>query len=249
MIELNKIYKGNYMDLIQKVDDKSIDLILTDPPYNRTNLEWDKKIDISFMMSEFLRIIKDNGAIIITSMFPFSFDLILCARKYFRYDLIWEKDRAAGFLNANRMPLRAHEHILFFYKKLPVYNPQKLPGKLSKSKSNGHCDIYGKYKIIDYSSDLRYPRSVLKFETPKCLWGKYQAEKIVHPTQKPIGLFEFLIKSYSNENDIILDSFIGSGTTAISAIKNNRNFIGFELQEKYVEIANRRINEFKQQQQ
>lgn len=192
------------------------------------------------LWKQYERVIKDNGAIVLTATQPFASKLIMSNPDLFRYDWIWEKTLATGHLNAKKMPMRAHESILVFYKKLPTYNPIKTTGHAPVNSYIKHQDDgtnYGKTKagISGGGSTERYPRSVQRFSTDK------QKESI-HPTQKPVALFEYLIKTYTNEGETVLDNCMGSGTTAVAAINTNRNFIGFEISEEYCAVANRRID-------
>ena len=246
---INQIFNEDCFESLKRIDDNSIDMILTDPPYGTTSCYWDHKIDVQSMMNEFLRVIKDNGAIVIFSQLPFAADLINSARKFFRYEWIWEKTLAAGFLNAKKMPMRCHENILVFYKKLPLYNPQFWFSKKIPKKQTGlqASRVYAKFERKElYSSPdgKRYPRDVIfadSITTTLDEDGKFA--KHLHPTQKPVELLEYFIKTYSNENELILDPFIGSGSTAIACKNLNRNFIGFELDKNYFDIAIQRLKD------
>ncbi len=225
-----------------QIADKSIDMILCDLPYGITDCKWDKKINTNKLWEEYNRIIKDNGAIVLTATMKFGIELINGNFKNFRYDLIWHKKAVTGFANAKRMPLRCHELILVFYKKLPTYNPQGLkrlenPKKISR-KNNNKENVYKIDTLLKpYKTEFtNYPRSVLQFA--------YSNNKSLHPTQKPVNMFEYLIKTYTNEGDLVLDNCMGSGTTAVACINTGRNFIGFETDERYFEIANKRITDF-----
>lgn len=228
---------------MEHIEDKSIDMILTDPPYGVLALEWDKKPDLEKLWSQYNRIIKDNGAVVITANIKFAIELIEVNKKNFRYDLIWQKTMPVGFANSKRMPLREHELILVFYKKLPTYNPQGLVeikgGKVVRNNFTSKEYVY-KMSSLDkpYIQKYKnYPRSILKFSNKN--------HKNIHPTQKPIDLFTYLILTYSNEGDLILDSYMGSGTTALACIKTKRNYIGFEMKKEYYKRANERINNYK----
>jgi site-specific DNA-methyltransferase (adenine-specific) len=243
MINTNSIYLGDCLELMNDISDKSIDMILIDPPYQKTNRnKWDIMIPLKPMWTQFNRIIKDNGVMAITSAEPFTSKLIMSNLKYFRYDLIWEKSHATGFLNANRMPLRKHENILIFYKKLPLYNPQiedkPIKNIRSHSFSNKQTSNYGIFDNGNFRTipkDKTYPTSILKFDKSNT------SHKVIHPTQKPIKLFEYLIKTYTNENDLILDCCIGSGTTIAAAINLNRRYIGMEIEQEFYDKALNRI--------
>lgn len=241
---LNTIYQSEALEGMKHIPDGSVDLILCDLPYQVTKNSWDTMIPLEDLWKEYKRIIKDNGAIILFGQGFFTASLMLSNPSWWRYNLIWEKDRPSGFLNAKRMPLRSHEDILVFYKKLPTYNPQfwegePLHGMGSKFKEGKLANNnYGKFDSHKNPSaeregdTMKYPRSVLKFPKP---------HPPLHPTQKPVELCNWLIETYSNENDIILDNCMGSGTTAISALQTNRRFIGFEINEEYINLANSRI--------
>lgn len=239
-MELNKIYNKDCLEVLSLLPDNCIDLMLTDPPYNLTKNEWDKPIDLELLWKEWHRVVKKNGAILITSQQPFTTDLINSNRQYFRYDLIWEKSRSTGFLNANKMPMRSHEHILVFYKELPTFNPQKTkgnPNHISNGKISNICknNNYGKFnQLIQYNTEYKFPRSVIYFE-------QNDPNKIIHPTQKSLDLFRWLISSYSNENDLVFDGYMGSGTTAHACILEKRNFIGAEMNTEYYEKSIKRL--------
>ena len=197
------------------------------------------------LWEQYTRIIKDNGSIVLFAQTPFDKVLGYSNLKLLKYEWIWEKDRASGHLNAKKMPMKAHENILVFYKKLPTYNPQKTTGHKPSNvsgKRKKETTNYGHFEnMISGGQTDRYPRSVIEFNVVN------SQHKQIHPTQKPVALFEYLIKTYTNENEIILDNCMGSGTTAISALNTNRKFIGFELDKGYYDIANERINNLNNQ--
>lgn len=223
------------------IPSSTIDLVLADPPYGTTQCKWDSVIDLDLMWSELSRIIKPSGAIIMTAAQPFTSVLTCSNLKMFKYSLVWEKTTATGHLNAKKMFMRAHEDILVFYKKLPTYNPQMTHGHKRKTalrvdRGQKLSDCYGVQSgETSYNSTSRYPRSVIKTSTDK------QKCKL-HPTQKPVALMEYLIKTYTNEGDLVLDFTMGSGTTGVAAKNLQRGFIGIELDDKYFEIAKERIN-------
>jgi site-specific DNA-methyltransferase (adenine-specific) len=223
----------------------SIHAIITDFPYGTLNKRngWDKIIDYEKFWREAERIGKDNTPTISTAQMPFTAALVATNYHDFKYTFIWEKSKATGYLNAKKQPLRAHEDIVVFYNKQCVYNPQMTKGEpYNKGKAVRDTMAYGKQEkaiLVKSDSGMRYPRSVQYFVTAECE-GKH------HPTQKPIALFEWLIKTYSNEGDTVLDPCMGSGTTAIAAIRTGRKFIGFEKDEQYFESAKKRVeNELK----
>ena len=218
--------------------DKSIDLILCDLPYGTTACKWDSIIPFDTLWKEYSRIIKENGAIILFGSEPFTSVLICSQIKLFRYDLVWDKQKGCDFLNANRKPLKSHENILVFYKKSPTYNKQYWYSTPYK-KINGNrkqSSVYHDSHNVDTESldGKRNPLSILSFP---------RDGDRVHPTQKPVALLEWLIKTYTNENETVLDNCMGSGSTSVACINTNRKFIGIELDENYFNIAKKRIEE------
>lgn len=242
---INKVHLGDCLELMKDIPDGSIDMILCDLPYGSTNLKWDIVIPFDKLWNQYKRIIKENGAIVLTSQQPFATDLINSNRKLFRYEIIWEKTMKLGFLNANKMPLKGHENILIFYKKLPTYNPQKTQKTGRARKRNQKENRYAGYSNFRSSSTVddgsRHPYSVVKFSNFNGGGFVKNKKKGIHPTQKPVDLFEWLIKSYTNEGDLVLDNCSGSGTTAIACIRNNRNYICIEKEEKYYLASLNRI--------
>lgn len=238
-MELNKIYNMDAFEGLKLIPDKSVDMVFTDPPYGTTRNEWDVPVDFELFWQEIKRITKRGAPILMFSQLPFTAKAVMSNPQMFRYEWIVEKGAATGFLNARRMPLKAHENVLVFYDSLPVYNPQKTEGKAYKRGCNGTSDNYNYFKPIkehSYPAE-RFPRDVLHD-----LW-RHPHGKIYHPTQKPVLLCEYFIKTYSNEGAIVLDPFMGSGTTALAAINTNRQFIGFEKGKEYFDIAQDRINQ------
>lgn len=224
------------------IPDKSIDMIFCDLPYGTTKNKWDSIIPLNKLWEQYNRIIKDNGIIVLTSQGLFTGELMLSNKKYYKYTLIWEKDNVTGHLNAKKQPLRKHEEILVFYKKQPTYNPQFTEGTPYQYSHYNYDTNSSNYNNQEGCGQIknegkRYPTSIIKIKKPNP-----KQERIIHPTQKPIALCEWLIKTYSNENEIILDNCIGSGTTAIACINTKRNFIGFEMNDAYYNIAKERIN-------
>lgn len=243
MLKHNVLYNGDCLEVMKEIEDKSISLILCDLPYGVTaRNKWDTIIPFDKLWEQYERIIKDNGAIVLTSQQPFTTSLIMSNPKLFRYTLVWQKTTPTGFLNANKMPLRSHEDIVVFYKKLPTYNPQKTTGhkrKVSKAehKTNSKMSTnYGEYEYSTYDSTERYPTSVLTFATDK-------QKSAIHPTQKPLKLWEWLIATYSNKNDLILDNCSGSFTTAVACDNLERRWICIEKEGNYCEAGRDRINE------
>jgi len=225
---------------LRNIRDNSIDAIITDFPYGTLNKRngWDRIIDFELFWSESKRIGKTNMPTISTAQMPFTSALVSSNYNDFKYTLVWEKSKATGYLNAKKQPMRAHEDIVVFYKKQATYNPQMTQGNpYNKGSAVRDTMAYGKQEkevLVKNDTGLRYPRSVQYFVTAENE-GKY------HPTQKPIALFEWLIKTYSNEDEIVLDPCLGSGTTAISALHTGRKFIGFEREKNYFEMAVKRI--------
>lgn len=235
MIELNKIYNEDCLEGMKRIPDSSVDMILCDLPYGTTRNKWDSVLPFDKLWEQYERIIKDNGAIVLTGQQPFSSKLIMSNFKLFRYEWIWEKTQGTGFLNAKRIPLKNHENILVFYKSLPVYNPQFEAGVAYKATSSIHSNNYGAQKesVTTINDGFRYPLTTIhKFN--------YDTETF-HETQKPVSLFEYLIKTYTNKGDTVLDNCMGSGTTAIACINTERNFIGFETNEEYYNKSLQRI--------
>lgn len=236
--ELDVIYEGDCLDILPTLPDNSIDMILCDLPYGTTANEWDKPIDLGSLWQQYLRIAKPNTAIVLTAQGLFTHDLIESCRKYYRYSLIWQKTNPQGYLAANVAPLRCHEDILVFYQTSPVYNPQKTRGnnRSSSKKVLGKNSNYGKVIRTPVKNDgSRYPTSIITIPN-----GNYRS---VHPTQKPVSLFEYLIRTYTNPGAVILDNCIGSGTTAVAAINAGRHYIGIEKNPEYVTIARNRAAE------
>lgn len=235
------LWRGNCLELMKDIPDKSVDMVLCDMPYGTTQNKWDKKLDLTRLFFEYNRIIKANGAIVLFSQMPFSCDLINANRKFFRYEWIWQKSNKTGFLNAKKMPLKEHENILIFYNKLPTYNPQMKKGKHTNArKGKALSSNYGKfYRMDSQQVEEYYPSTILSFS---CVNQQRLSERF-HPTQKPVPLLEYLIKTYTNEGETVLDNCMGSGSTGVACVNTNRNFIGIELDENYFQIAKNRIEE------
>lgn len=237
MLKINKIYNMDCLEGMKNIPDKSVDMILCDLPYGTTACKWDNIIPFEPLWEQYERIIKDNGAIVLTASQPFTSKLVISNTKIYRYNWIWEKSYSTGFMNANKMPLKSYEDICVFYKKLPTYNPQGIVGcnKLQIRKKDKKTTVYNDMGLKEgyYTQKFsNYPKDII-ITTRK--------EKTIHPTQKPVALFEYLIRTYTNEGDLVLDNCIGSGTTAIAAVNTGRFFIGFEKDENYFNIANERI--------
>jgi site-specific DNA-methyltransferase (adenine-specific) len=235
-----QLYQGDCLELMKGIPKESIDLILCDLPYGTTKNKWDTVIPLEEMWEQYNRIIKKNGAIVLFSDGIFSAYLMQSNVKMWRYNLVWDKMLPSGFLNANRMPLRRHELISVFYKKTPTYNPQKTVGKKNHSKGKPKDEKnnnYGNFGFVDNKEilgDLKHPTSILSFQKP-------HPSISVHSTQKPVPLLEYLVKTYTNPGDTVLDNCMGSGSTGVACVNTGRKFIGIELEKQYFDIAINRI--------
>jgi site-specific DNA-methyltransferase (adenine-specific) len=241
MIELNKIYNEDCFNVMPDIDDKSIDMILCDLPYGTTACSWDTIIPFEPLWKQYKRIIKDNGAIVLTASQPFTSKLIMSNLEMFRYEWIWEKNLGTGYPTAKKRPIKVHENVLIFSKKQTVYNPQKTTDhkrKTALARHKNKCkptEIYGKCNNNkDYDSTERYPRSVQFI-------NKVLQKDYVHTTQKPVALFEYFIRTYTNEGDTVLDNCAGSFTTAVACIRTNRNWICVEKEKKNCAVGAERI--------
>jgi site-specific DNA-methyltransferase (adenine-specific) len=223
--------------LLKELPANSIDLLLQDTPFGVTQNKWDIKPNLPVMWLHWERVTKENGAMIFFATQPFASELILSNQNNFRYDIIWYKALGTGFLNANKMPMRNHEHILVFYRKLPTYNPQMVVGKMRDKGNKGSRTTtnYGTFKPTVSRNDEYFPQSVIDFSN-----GDRTSEND-HPTQKPLELMRYLVATFSNENDTVFDGYSGSGTTAEACISLKRNFIGAELDREYYKSAMKRI--------
>ena len=230
-----KLFKGDCLEIMKDIPDKGVDMILCDLPYGKTRNKWDSIISLDKLWEQYNRIIKDNGAIALFAQTPFDKVLGASNLKMLKYEWIWEKEQGTGFLNAKKMPLKNHENILIFYKKPPIYNPQMEKGKPYTLERNTFTVNYGKQvdMVRTENTGERYPLTILKFKRDK--------EKL-HPTQKPVALLEYLIKTYTNEGEIVLDNCMGSGSTGVACLNTNRKFMGIEKDDKYFDIACNRIN-------
>jgi DNA modification methylase len=227
-----QLFNGDCLEVMKSIPDASIDAIITDPPYGTTACKWDSVIPFDLMWEQLNRIIKPNGAIVLFGSEPFSSALRMSNIKNYKYDWIWEKSNVMGFLNAKKRPLKEIENICIFNSK--IYYPQGLlKNKKSKNRRGKQTEVTGKYNSINFSEFTNYPKTI----------QKYKNERGLHPTQKPVALIEYLIKTYTNENDMVLDFTMGSGTTGVACKNLNRKFIGIELDKNYFEIAKKRIEE------
>lgn len=237
------IKQGDCLELMKEIPDKSVDMILCDLPYGITKNKWDKPLDMKKLWGLYERIIKDNGAICLFGQGKFFVELASSNLKLYRYDLVWDKVMKTGFLNARRMPLRVHEQIAVFYKRLPVYNPQYSEGSLIRGKkeivvkeevNHNYGKFVRKKENVRVGQTNRFPSSIIKIAKAPRKVGQ-------HPTEKPIELLEYLIKTYTNEGEVVLDNCMGCGSTVIACIRTNRHYIGYELEQEYYETAKERI--------
>lgn len=230
------LHHADCFDAMRSIATGSVDLVCCDPPYGTTACKWDTPLDLPLLWQEYARICKPSAAVVLFAQTPFDKVLGVSNIHDLRYEIVWEKTNATGFLNARKMPMRAHENILVFYKCLPTYNPQKTFGHNRKtaSRDNGAVgEVYRKGKgTSTYDSTERYPRSVLKFAKDK---------PAAHPTQKPLALVEWLIRTYSNPRDLVLDNCMGSGTTAVACRNLSRRCVGIEKDAGYFAVAERRV--------
>ena len=229
---------GDCLELMKDIPDGSVDMILCDLPYGVTSNKRDIALPFEDLWREYHRIIKDNGCIALHAQGLFYVDLVNSNRKYYRYDFVWDKVLVSGFLNAKKMPLRQHEYIAIFYKKPPTYNPQMIQGAANHSKGRpkiNQNNNYGEYAFVDSKQDgLKYPTSVLTYQKP-------HPSVALHRTEKPVLLLEYLVKTYTNEGETVLDNCMGSGSTGVACVNTGRNFIGIELDKQYFDIAEKRI--------
>ena len=243
----NSITQGDFLDLLPKIESGSVDAIITDPPYGTTKCKWDTEFSLPNMWTEFKRIIKPSGVIVSFAQPPFDKRLAMSNIEMFRYEWIWEKTQATGFLNVEKCPLKAHENILVFYSKQPTYNPQKTQGHspvhtfTKRASVQNKTELYGKTSddITGGGDTSRFPRDVLKFKTDKQI---NKSNGFIHPTQKPLELMRYLVLTYTNRSDIVVDPFAGSGTTCVAAMQEDRRYIGFDREQKYVDLSKRRLD-------
>ncbi len=227
---------GECLDKLTEISDASVDMILTDLPYGTTACSWDSIIPLDKLWEQYNRVVKENAAMVFTASQPFTTILASSNIKNFRYEWIWQKPQGTNPMNAKIMPLKSHENILVFYKTKPTYNPQMTKGTPYggfKSETSTIGEVYGRAKSVhrDNPEGTRYPKTILSFKQ----------EKGLHPTQKPVPLMEYLIKTYTNEGDVVLDSTMGSGTTGVACLNTSRKFIGIEKDPIYFQKAQERI--------
>lgn len=238
--ELIDLRLGDCIEVMNSIPNESVDLILCDLPYGTTENDFDKPLDLKELWKQYDRIIKKNGAILLFAQSPFDKILGCSNLKDLRYEWVWQKTKSTGFMNAKKMPLKSHEMILVFYKKLPTYNPQGVKHgvalKTGRSRK-GNSRNYGKTGCGNpeyIQTTTNYPKDIIQFSNPS-------NKGHLHPTQKPVALLEYLIKTYTNEEETVLDNCMGSGSTGVACINTNRRFIGIEIDEGYFEIAKKRI--------
>lgn len=239
-MENTVLYHGDCLEEMKNIESGSVDMVLTDPPYGTTRCKWDSIIPLDQMWEQLNRVTKINGAIVMMSQTPFDKVLGVSNLKMLRYEWIWEKTASTGHLNAKKMPMKSHENILVFYKKLPTYNPQKTyrhrPTNTFTKRHDSDGECYGRTSVVSGGGETsRYPRSVQVFASDK-------QKSSLHPTQKPLSLMEYLVLTYTNENETVLDFTMGSGTTGVACVNTKRRFIGVEMDSEYFKIARDRIN-------
>jgi site-specific DNA-methyltransferase (adenine-specific) len=241
-LKINEVHQGDCLELMNLIPDKSIDAIISDLPYGTTACKWDTIIPFEPLWEQYKRIIKDNGAIVLTASQPFTSALVMSNIKDFRYSLVWLKKRPSNVFNARKMFMKWHEDVLVFYNKLPKFYPQMVAGKVYKKKHVNipkQDSIYGKTGVkqgyVSENNGLFYPKTVMEISNDN--------HNSLHPTQKPVALFEYLVKTYTNEGDIVLDNTAGSCTTAIACIRTKRNYICIEQDENYCEVGIKRIED------
>ena len=229
-LDRNSINLGDCLELMNGIEDKSVDMILADLPYGTTACSWDSIIDLDKLWQQYERVIKDNRAIVLTASQPFTNTLISSNKRLYRYNWVWEKEQGVNFLLAKKQPLKIHEDVVVFYKEQPTYNPQMTEGKPYISGKGSSGEVTGNVvKMQTVNEGTRYPTTRLKFNR----------ETGLHPTQKPVKLFKYLIKTYTNEGDLVLDNTAGVATTAIASITTNRDYICIEKEEEYYKKGKR----------
>lgn len=236
---INNLFEEDCLECMKRIPDASIDMILCDLPYGMTQNKWDSYIPLDLLWEQYLRIIKPNGAIVLTSQGLFTAKLIISQQKYFKYKWIWEKSKPTNFLNAKKQPLRKHEDVCVFYKKQPTYHPQMTQGKPYNKgfRKNQLSGSYGDFQPVHVVSDgERYPTDIIYIKTAEC------EGEVVHPTQKPVELGRYFVRTYSEPGDVILDNTFGSGSFLVAALMEGRNFIGIEKNENVALFKKKEIN-------
>ena len=234
-MEIDNIYNMDCLEGMKQIPDGTIDAVICDLPYGTTANKWDSVIPFDKLWTEYRRITKPNAAIVLFSQQPFTSALVMSNPQMFRYEWIWQKEQGTGFLNAKKMPMKEHENIMVFYRDLPIYNPimkqgYEPYGGTTKADTSSNYGSHG--EVVKDNHGERYPTTIVQFDR--------DTDKF-HPTQKPVDLLRYLVLTYTNEGDTVLDNCMGSGTTAIACIKERRHFIGFELSKEYFDKAVRRI--------
>lgn len=233
---LNEIIHGDCLEVMKGIPADSVDMILCDLPYEKTQNDWDKAIPFLPLWQQYERVIKESGVIVLTAQQPFTSMLIMSNLQFFKYIMVWDKRLGTGFLNANKMPLSVHEDICIFSKSSNgnyTYNPQMRKGKMRNKKTGHTSSNYGSFERLERTNDIYYPTTIID------VYAKQEGKE--HPTQKPVELFRYLIETYSNAGDIVLDNCIGSGTTAVAALSCDRKFIGIEQKKEYVDTSRERL--------
>ena len=240
------LLKGDCLELMKSIPDNSVDMVCCDPPYGTTSIKWDEVLDYDAMWEQYGRIVKPKGVIVLFGSQPFSAQLICSKLKWFRYELVWNKNKCGSPGLAKHRPMKTHENVLIFYKESGgTYNPQMEKGEPYKRQSKNPEGYIGRKNDHGYgmkprkgfeNTGTRYPKSILNISRD------FSAQQQVHPTQKPVPLCEWLVKTYSNEDEVVLDNCMGSGSTGVACVNTNRQFIGMEMNDEYFEICKDRIN-------
>ena len=247
---LNNVIEGDYLEIMKQLPDNSIDMVLCDLPYGTTQNKWDSVIPLDELWKQYRRIVKDEGAIVLTSQGMFTAELMVSNPKMFRYKWVWEKSKSTNFLNAKKQPLRKHEDVCVFYKKQPVYHPQMIEGEPYDKgvRKNQLSGSYGDFQPVHVHSDgKRYPTDIIYFKTAE------SEGKVFHPTQKPVELGRYFVRTYTNPGDVVLDNTSGSGSFLVAALLEGRNFIGIEKNENvalfkkgdidYIQVTKQRLQQ------
>lgn len=245
---INNVYEGDCLEIMKQLPDNSIDMVLCDLPYGTTQNKWDSVIPLDELWKQYRRVVKDNGAIVLTSQGMFTAELMLSNPSMFKYKWVWEKSKSTNFLNAKKQPLRKHEDVCVFYKKQPVYHPQMIEGEpydkgIRKNQLSGS---YGDFLPVHVQSDgKRYPTDIIYFKTAE------SEGKVYHPTQKPVELGRYFVRTYTEPGAVVLDNTSGSGSFLVAALLEGRNFIGIEKNEDvalfkkedidYIEVTKQRL--------
>lgn len=229
------LMRGECLERMKEIPDGSVDMVLCDPPYGVTQSKWDSVIDLGKMWEQYDRIVKPNGAVLLFCQMPFTAELVMSNRKAFKYMWTWDKTSARNFLNAKKQPLRRTENIAVFYRKQCTYNPHMRTGKMREKKSGYGCECYGKYERQPKKNDKYYPTDMLNF--------KVTTERNLHTNRKPVPLLEYLVETYTNPGETVLDNCMGSGSTGEACMNTGRRFIGIEQDDNYFGIAEKRIAE------